>query len=55
MNFKWSLALVELVEVVVAPEVPPEPHTEEQHEEIEQWNTKLQELMKRERHYASSS
>ena len=22
------------------PEVPPEPHTEEQHEEIEQWNTK---------------
>ncbi len=38
-----------------APEVPPEPHTEEQHEEIEQWNTKLQELMKRERYYASSN
>ena len=37
------------------PEVPPEPHTEEQHEEIEQWNTKLQELMKKERSYASSN
>lgn len=31
------------------PEVPPPPHTEEQHEEMEQWNSKLQELMKRER------
>tara|TARA_B100001057_G_scaffold452856_1_gene497151 strand:- start:65 stop:262 length:198 start_codon:yes stop_codon:yes gene_type:complete len=30
------------------PEVPPEPHTEEQHHEIEQWNSKLQELLKRE-------
>lgn len=30
------------------PEVPPEPHTEEQHHEIEQWNNKLQELLKRE-------
>ncbi len=30
------------------PEVPPEPHTEEQHEEIEAWNDKLKELMKRE-------
>ena len=30
------------------PEVPPEPHTEEQHHEIEQWNDKLQELLKRE-------
>ena len=37
------------------PEVPPEPHTEEQHEEIEQWNIKLQELMKKERSYASSN
>lgn len=27
------------------PEIPPEPHTQEQHEEIEQWNSKLQELM----------
>ena len=37
------------------PEVPPEPHTEEQNEEIEQWNIKLQELMKKERSYASSN
>jgi hypothetical protein len=31
------------------PEIPDAPHTPEQHEEIEQWNDKLQELMKRER------
>ena len=31
------------------PEIPPEPHTEEQHEEIGEWNNKLKELMKRER------
>ena len=30
------------------PEVPPEPHTEEQHHEIEQWNDKLQQLLRRE-------
>ena len=30
------------------PEVPPEPHTEEQHEEIEKWHDKFKELMKRE-------
>ena len=30
------------------PEVPPEPHTEEQHHEIEPWNNKLQQLLKRE-------
>ena len=30
------------------PEVPPEPHTEEQHEEIEQWGSRLKNLMKRE-------
>ena len=30
------------------PEIPPEPHTEEQHEEIEKWNDKLKILMKRE-------
>lgn len=29
-------------------EIPPEPHTDEQHHEIEQWNDKLQELLKRE-------
>jgi hypothetical protein len=31
------------------PDIPPEPHTEEQHEEISQWNTRLQELMEKER------
>tara|TARA_B100000927_G_scaffold278143_1_gene260517 strand:- start:7539 stop:7742 length:204 start_codon:yes stop_codon:yes gene_type:complete len=31
------------------PHVPEGPHTEEQHEEIEQWNTKLQRLMEIER------
>jgi hypothetical protein len=31
------------------PEIPEGPHTPEQHEEIDQWNDKLQELMKRER------
>ena len=31
------------------PYTPPEPHTEEQHKEIEQWPSKLQELIKRER------
>ena len=30
------------------PVIPPEPHTEEQHEEIEKWNNRLHELMKRE-------
>lgn len=37
------------------PEIPPPPHTEEQHEEIEQWNKRLQELIEKERQkYASS-
>ena len=31
-----------------APDVIPEPHTEEQHKEIETYNDKLQDLMKRE-------
>jgi predicted alternative tryptophan synthase beta-subunit len=30
------------------PEVPEAPHTEEQHLEIESWNDKLKELLKRE-------
>ena len=30
------------------PEVPPPPHTEEQHEEIDSWGDKLKELMSRE-------
>ena len=31
------------------PSIPEPPHTEEQHEEIEQWNNKLAVLMERER------
>lgn len=31
------------------PEIPEPPHTEEQHEEIEQWNLCLQKLMEKER------
>jgi len=31
------------------PDVIPEPHTEEEHEEMAQWNTRLQELMEKER------
>ena len=31
------------------PEIPEGPHTEEQHEEIAKWNTKLQKLMEIER------
>lgn len=30
------------------PEIPPGPHTDEQHEEIDQWMVKFAELMKRE-------
>lgn len=30
------------------PEIPPGPHTDEEHEEIEQWMVKFAELMKRE-------
>lgn len=30
------------------PEVPPPPHTDAQHEEIDSWNNKLQELIRRE-------
>jgi hypothetical protein len=31
------------------PEIPPGPHTHEQHEEIDSWHDKFKELMKRER------
>jgi hypothetical protein len=31
------------------PEIPEGPHTHDQHDEIEQWNDKLKELMKREK------
>lgn len=31
------------------PEIPDPPHTEEQHKEIDSWNERLQNLMKKER------
>ena len=37
------------------PEIIPAPHTEEEHEIMESYNDKLQELMKRERKYAGSN
>ena len=37
------------------PEYPPEPHTEEQHEEIGLWNARLQQLMEIEREKHASS
>jgi hypothetical protein len=37
------------------PEIPPGPHTEEQHEEIDSWNNRLKELLDRERKNASSN
>lgn len=30
------------------PEIPPGPHTHEQHEEIDSWNERLKDLLKRE-------
>jgi len=37
-----------------APEVPPPPHTEEQHDEIDKWNFRLQSLMERERNASNN-
>ena len=31
------------------PDIPPEPHTEKEHEEIQEWNNKFQKLMEKER------
>jgi len=31
------------------PDIPPEPHNEEEHEEIQEWNNKFQKLMEKER------
>lgn len=31
------------------PDLPPDPHTQKEHDEIASWNLKLQELMRRER------
>ncbi|QMP83941.1 MAG: hypothetical protein [Caudoviricetes sp.] len=36
------------------PEIPDGPHTDEQHEEIDGWNNKLQELLKKERNASSN-
>ena len=36
------------------PDIPPEPHTEEQHAEMEIWNTRLQQLMEKERALSNS-
>ena len=36
------------------PEIPSEPHTEEQHEEIDKGNFRLQSLMERERNASSN-
>jgi hypothetical protein len=32
-----------------APEIPPGPHTDAQHDEIDRWDSVLQQLMRRER------
>ena len=37
------------------PEIPPGPHTKEQHEEMDSWNEKLRILLERERKNASSN
>ena len=31
------------------PDIPPEPHTEDEHAEMEIWNTRLQQLLEKER------
>ncbi len=36
------------------PEIPDGPHTDEQHEEIDSWNDKLKDLLKRERNASSN-
>lgn len=36
------------------PHIPVGPHTEAQHHDIEKWNEKLQQLMKRERNASSN-
>jgi hypothetical protein len=37
-----------------SPHIPEGPHTEDQHLQIERWNDKLQELMKREKNASSN-
>ena len=31
------------------PDIPPDPHTDDEHAEVEKWNTRLQQLMEKER------
>lgn len=38
-----------------APEVPPPPHTDAEHQELHQWEARFDELMQREQYHASSS
>ena len=45
----WFDHVIEFV-----PEIPPGPHTDQQHQEIDSWNDKMQELMRIE-HARSSS
>ena len=47
---KWEDVPEEFDHVIkFIPDVIPEPHTEEEHEEMAQWNIRLQELMEKER------
>lgn len=54
-TFDDYAAIPEKIDHVIEflPEIPPEPHTEEQHQEIESWTVLFQDLLERE--YASSS
>ena len=36
------------------PDIPPEPHTKEQHDEIDKWPQLIQDLLKRERNASSN-
>lgn len=36
------------------PDIPDGPHTDEQHEEIDSWNDKLKELLKKEKNASSN-
>jgi len=36
------------------PDIPSGPHTEEQHREIDQWNARLKQLLKREKNASSN-
>lgn len=50
-TFERFADIPQMIEHVIefSPQVPDPPHTDAQHQEISSWNTKLQELMERER------